>query len=348
VKTERNRDARDAVLAEAPRLVRLSEEFQWRASAALGAAVRIGLFDLLDREPLEPDEIADRLGLRRRGIRLLVRVLTAMAVLIPRGVRLDLAEDVRAFLVRGREEYLGGLIDLEVDHYLEPRLIVDALRRDGASVYGDEDPWQAHAVDPERARAFTDAMHSISMRPASALASAIDLSRTQRLLDVGGGSGAIAIALARAWPNLRCLIWDLRTVCDLARGYVSEAKLGDRVEVMAGDIFDDPVPPRHDAVLLSQILHDWSPETGARLVARLFDALLPGGQLFVHEKLISDDGPLANALVDLDMLVWTEGQQWSEGGLRDLLGDAGFEPIGCRRTTGYWSVVTATKPRPAG
>ena len=41
MQTERNRDARETALAKAPRLVRLSEEFQWRASAALGAAVAV-------------------------------------------------------------------------------------------------------------------------------------------------------------------------------------------------------------------------------------------------------------------------------------------------------------------
>lgn len=39
--TERNRDARDAVLEGAPRLVRLTEEFQWRGGAALGTALAV-------------------------------------------------------------------------------------------------------------------------------------------------------------------------------------------------------------------------------------------------------------------------------------------------------------------
>ena len=47
------------------------------------------------------------------------------------------------------------------------------------------------------------------------------------------------------------------------------------------------------------------------LLAKAAAALPPGGLLLVHEKLVEDDGmhPLANALVNLDMMVWTSGRQ---------------------------------------
>ena len=59
----------------------------------------------------------------------------------------------------------------------------------------------------------------------------------------------------------------------------------------------------------------------------------------------SDDGsgPLANALVDLDMLVWTEGQQYSAAGLRSLLEAAGFGEIEIAPTSGYWSLASARR-----
>jgi acetylserotonin N-methyltransferase len=64
--------------------------------------------------------------------------------------------------------------------------------------------------------------------------------------------------------------------------------------------------------------------------------------VLVHEKLVEDDGsgPLANALVNLDMLVWTEGQQLSGAEVREMLSEAGFERIETAPTAGYWSVVT--------
>ena len=60
---------------------------------------------------------------------------------------------------------------------------------------------------------------------------------------------------------------------------------------------------------------------------------------------MDDDGsgPLANALVNLDMALWTEGQQFTEAELRGMLKIAGFGKIERRATAGYWSVVTARK-----
>ena len=108
----------------------------------------------------------------------------------------------------------------------------------------------------------------------------------------------------------------------------------------------DPVPKGFDAALLSQILHDWSVETGERLLARLFDGLDAGSRVLIHEKLVSADrsGPLANALVDLDMLIWTEGQQHTAQTLRQMLERVGFRDVVARPTAGYWSVVEASKP----
>lgn len=315
-----------------------------RQSAALAAAVRLGLFALLDREPLTPEALAARLELRPRPVRILTRVLVAMGLLERHGDALAPSPDARTFLVPGRPCWLGGLIDLEVEHFLSPALLLEALRHDRASVYGGEDPWQRHAEDPERARAFTRAMHSISTGPGESLARHVDFGGVRRLLDVGGGSGALAIALARAWPALRVTVWDLEGVCVLAREYVAEAGLSERIEMRVGDMFAEPFPPGHDAVLLSQILHDWSPETGRRLLEAAFAALPAGGLVLVHEKLLGEQGPLANALVDLDMLVWTEGQQYDFPTLRRLLQQTGFVAIEQRPTVGYWSVVLGRRP----
>ena len=77
-----------------------------------------------------------------------------------------------------------------------------------------------------------------------------------------------------------------------------------------------------------------------------FDALPSGGRLLVHEKLVEDDGsgPLANQLVHLDMLVWTEGQQYRVSELTELLERTGFVGVERVRTAGYWSVVHGTRP----
>ena len=319
-----------------------------RRSAAVAAAVRAGLFDLLARgeAPVPLERIREAMGWSERGTRSMLDALGAMGFVERSSEGWRPSADARAYLTRDAEGSLWGLVDMEVDSFLSPGALLRSLEADRATVYGDEDPWEAHGADPERARAFTAAMHSVSARPAAGFAERVDLGAARRLLDVGGGSGALAIALAEANPELECVVWDIPAVCPLADEYVAAAGCADRITSQAGDMFAEPFPAGFDAVLLSQILHDWSFETGEGLVAKAFDALPPGGQLLVHEKLVEDDGsgPLANQLVHLDMLVWTEGQQYRVSELTGLLERTGFTSVERIRTAGYWSVVRGTRP----
>ena len=72
---------------------------------------------------------------------------------------------------------------------------------------------------------------------------------------------------------------------------------------------------------------------------------LSSASLLIHEKLLNEnrDGPLPNALVSIDMLFWTEGQQYSAPELRQLLKEAGFTEPRTRPTLGYWSVTWGSK-----
>ena len=314
-----------------------------RSSAAVAVAVRVGLFDRLAAAGggLTLAEVREAFGWSERGARSLLTALAAMGLALADGGRWRASEDAAAYLTRGTPGSLWGLVDMEVDNFLSPRALLDALERDDSSVYGGGDPWAAHEDDPEKARAFTAAMHSVSERPAAGLAERVDLAGAKSVLDVGGGSGALSIALARENPGLRCTVFDIAPVCALAEGYIADAGLTGRVDAQPGDMFADRWPEGYDVVLLSQILHDWSFETGEELLARARAALPAGGRVVVHEKLVEDGAPrpVENALVHLDMLVWTKGQQYTPSELRAALERAGFGDVERIRTAGLWSAV---------
>ena len=62
--------------------------------------------------------------------------------------------------------------------------------------------------------------------------------------------------------------------------------------------------------------------------------------------LYNDDknSPFAAIAMNMIMLGWTEGQQYSGRELSSMLGDAGFTNIEIKPTFGYWSIVSALKP----
>jgi SAM-dependent methyltransferase len=118
------------------------------------------------------------------------------------------------------------------------------------------------------------------------------------VLDLGGGAGGNALALASAHPGLTITLLDLETVAGLARDRIAAAGLSERVHTLAGDLFTSPYPDGCDCVLLANQIVIWSPEENRRLIRRAYEALPPGGRLVAFSAYVDEslDGPLYAAL----------------------------------------------------
>ncbi|MFX8082902.1 methyltransferase, partial [Acinetobacter baumannii] len=80
--------------------------------------------------------------------------------------------------------------------------------------------------------------------------------RHRRVLDVGGGHGTFAAALARACPGLGIGLFDLPPVVAGAAPVLAQAGLADRIDLHPGDFLQGPLPGGYDAMTLVRILHD--------------------------------------------------------------------------------------------
>jgi acetylserotonin N-methyltransferase len=187
----------------------------------------------------------------------------------------------------------------------------------------------------ERKRSFLRGMHGFGQLCSPAIAAAFDLARFRRLADLGGATGHLAIAACERYPNLRAVVFDLPAVIPVAREYVAASAARERIGVIAGDFFHDPLPEA-DLYSLGRILHDWSEEKIRLLLRKTREALPAGGGLLVAEKLLDEDksGPIAAHLQSLNMLVCTEGKERTLGQYAALLREAGFAAVeGCRTGT---------------
>jgi acetylserotonin N-methyltransferase len=197
----------------------------------------------------------------------------------------------------------------------------------------------------EDKREFLWGMHGFGMISSPEVAAAFDLSRFRHLVDLGGATGHLAIACCRRYPSLRATVFDLPVAVPMAEEVIAEAKdVSARMSTAAGDFFADPLPPA-DLYFLGRILHDWDEGKIRRLLARVHEALPPGGALLVGEKIVDDDraGPRWAQLQSLNMLVCTDGKERTAGEYTELLREAGFVGVEVRRTSVPLDAILATK-----
>jgi predicted O-methyltransferase YrrM len=214
---------------------------------------------------------------------------------------------------------------------------------------GDSAPAREHAPwSPTEQEAFIEAMHTIGRGMAGGLVAQLDAGRFRRALDVGGGSGTYTLALLAAAPGLRVTLFDLPPVIEMARRRVAAAGVADRVDLVAGDFYADPLPAGHDLVLLSAIIHQNGPDENRALYRKCREALEPGGTLVIRDILMDNAHvePAGGALFAVNMLVSTEhGGTYSLGEIRADLEAAGFTDVRLLRQGGWMdSLVTARRP----
>jgi predicted O-methyltransferase YrrM len=318
----------------------------------LASAYELGLFEQLSGTPgTTADELADRLGIEARPAEMLLTGCAALGLLHNQDGRYLNSPLSDEYLVPGKPNHFGGLVTM-FDRRLYPGWaeLTQAIRTNRPTTW---DPDHQRSIfdnaDPEMLATFWQAMHAMSTLTGQALGAALDLRRFHRLLDVGGGSGAFDIVLCQRYPNLAATVYDLEFVTDIAARNVKDAGLSDRITVTPGDFFADATfPAGHDLHLFSMIMHDWNQQHDQLLLRKSFEALDPGGAVLICELLVDDDktGPAPAALMSLNMLIETEGRNYTAAEYSDWLTDIGFvDPhVVPFDAPGANGVVTARKP----
>ncbi len=314
---------------------------------AVAVADERGVFALLAEGPLSSRDVGARLGLPDEWAEILLGVLAVQDLVRVQDGRFHLTDTARCYFLPDSPYYSGFTLRFfatKHDGVLDR--LHRALNRDSNTVTYVVREWQPGEFDPEMAARDMQTMHGLSFPAAVGLARSVDFSGVRRLLDVAGGSGGFAIALAQRYPDLRCSVAELPVVCELTMDYIERYGVADQVDTVGLNMFFETWPTGYDAIFMSCVLHDWALEQRLDLMRRSFEALPSGGQIFVHEMLVSDaaDGPFGPAMFSLAMRIGTLGKQFSAPELRQALESVGFVDARVQNTHGYFSLMSARKP----
>jgi 3-hydroxy-5-methyl-1-naphthoate 3-O-methyltransferase len=302
-------------------------------SRTVMAAVEMGVFEALEGRALDIAEAGAALGgVAERPARALLDTCVAVRLLDKADGRYTNSPLASRFLHAGSEYSLRNYVLDERWCWGAWGRLEDALRADAQQLPPDEEGYHAFPAE-----FFYDFLHGHSLAMAERLAEAVDLSDVRRIMDVGGGSGAVSIALCRRFPDLTAVVVDQEPVAGRAAEHVDRAGLSERITTHAANLFVDPFPSGCDAAVVANLLHDFSPGRGAEILARVAGALPAGGRLVVMEIVPDDERtgpPLAVAFAAAMVVNTAGGDAHTAAQYREWLAEAGFTDIRRHRLPG--------------
>ncbi|MCC7265200.1 MAG: methyltransferase domain-containing protein [Candidatus Latescibacteria bacterium] len=296
-------------------------------SFVLLAGLRLEVFTGLKDGPLSANQVAAALGGDPRRLQVLLYALVAVGLLKvdKEGYFANTAESA-SLLVKGRPGYLGGA------HALWAQLWEAALRAADSIRTGQPRARHDFAAMPAAdLEAFINGLHPDALETGGMLASRPEWAGCHALLDVGGGSGGVSIALCQAHAHLRATVVELPTVAPLTKRFVAEAGLEQRVVVGAVDILSQPLEGPFDAAVLKALLQTLSPDQAQETLMRVAAALRPGASIYILGQGMLDDArcsPREAACFNLALLsLYPEGRAYTESEYRTWLEEAGFTGV---------------------
>lgn len=290
-------------------------------SRTLLTALELDVFTALG-DGASVEELASKINTQPRATEMLLNALASLKLLEKHdGLFVNSAASARFFTEGSKDNARPGLLHTA---YLWQRwsTLTDAVR-EGTAV-------APRTRDDKHLAAFIAAMDRNARERAGQIVKSIASPNLKRVLDLGGGSGAYSIALARAVPGLTAEVLDTAEVVPLTEEYIRKAGLSGRVTTRVGDMLTSPLGDGYDLILVSAICHMFPPEENRALFQRIFNALAPGGQIVVQDFILEPDktAPRMAALFALNMLVGTTaGSSYSEPEYSEWLREAGFTDV---------------------
>jgi predicted nicotinamide N-methyase len=327
-------------------LIRLRDSI-YAADLFIAAAGWLDFFTWLKHHPSSIDVICTSLEIERRPTDVMLTLLSAMGFIQNSNGKYRVTEKSEEFLVKDSRWSLIPYFETMKERPVCIDLL-NVLKTGKPASWGskkDEKEWVKAIEEKDVAEKFTAAMDSRGAYLAPAMARQLDLSKHKNVLDIAGGSGIYACAIAAANEHITAAVYEKPPVDKAAKNSIAAKGMSDKVNVVAGDMLAS-IPEGFDVHLVSNVLHDWGEENVQSILRNSYAALPPKGMIVIHDAHLNEDktGPLPVAEFSVLLMYSTEGKCYSVKEMDHMLKEAGFVQIQYAPTVAWRSVITAIKP----
>jgi ubiquinone/menaquinone biosynthesis C-methylase UbiE len=242
------------------------------------AGVRLGVFNALAQQTHTAPSLAAAISVDPACLEMLLRCLVYAGYLELTGKMYSLSALSRNTMVEGAPREMTGFA---LWHYTQWQFIdhLETLIRTGEGV-----DFHSTMTDPEAWSHYQKAMLEVARFDAPVLSRHVPVRKgATRLLDLAGSHGLMGAAIARKHPPLRSTVIDLAPALEHARRLAKSEGHADIVEHREGNVLTDDFGTGWDVVLLSNILHHFTPRDVQTIMQRAYRALGDDGTVAIWE-----------------------------------------------------------------
>lgn len=319
-------------------------------SAALTVALERGLFWRFDGRPQSVEALAGSLEISPGICRNWLRLLASLGLLDEVDGGYALSDTAQTAIIQARDA--GAWAEFAVEErkrWPGDLALIERLFQTGPIEHPSEnltgqlsDYVQDMAEDPQRAHQFTHLLYDLHRPLAEDVARQLELAGVTRLLDIGGGSGVVSLALLRKSPELTATVVDIPNVCAVGRQIADGTPEAGRIIYHPADFRLDEFPGRFDLIVACDIMgYD------QQLVNKVAASLEEGGRFVIVDRWFEENRAwsigqsaylLRRSLGDPNFSIPSMAQ------LYDRLRSAGLEPISREEVPyGRWQMIQAQK-----
>lgn len=313
---------------------------------AIYVAAKLGIADVVDQGPKHIGDIAKEVGAHSRSLYRILRTLASLGVFHEASPNTfensPLSEVLRSGIPGSMREsmiFMG-----EPWHYnVWANMLHSATTGEPAwkQTHG-QDVFDWFAENPEASEIFNGCMSELSAGAAPAIVDAYDFSGIDTLADIAGGHGFLLSQILRANKDLKGILFDQQHVIDGAGELLRSSGVADRIEIVAGDFFDEV--PAADVYIMKHIIHDWDDERATQIMKTIRRAMKDNGKLLLAEMVIpGGNEPHPGKMLDLEMLTSPGGVERTESEYARLFELSGFRLNRVVPTKSPFSIVEAVK-----
>lgn len=298
----------------------------YQRARTLFTLVELGVPTLLAGGPQKLEDLSRAIGVHPLAADRFLNACVALGLLELHRHRYGNAPLAAGFLVRDAPTYLGDQLLLHSHtNYGLWRELTATLRAWRPDATDDAAP-----AEEDQGSDSLRAQHNLARLVGHALGHAYDFGQHRQLLDLGGGTGAMALSVCELHPAMTATVLDLPSVIGAAREAIHAAGLVDRVGVAAGNFKTDPLPAGYDVALLANLLSVSSEATNRALLRRIYQQLPEGGAIILCGWILDDarTSPTIPVLFCLQDINW-RAPDVERSGLTycSWLRDAGFVEV---------------------